>query len=237
MLPMVNDPGEARFVLRLPAFEGPLDLLLYLIEKNRFTLENLEVCPIIEQYLRYVEQARSLDVSLAGEFLEMASYLIWLKSCLLLPSAKGEDGTEGASPAQELKEMLQAYRAIRMASQDLNTRPMLHRDRFPKGMPQEERDVASLGIGALLEAISSIRDRTKKHVLNVTFTRFNIALMIEKIQGLLKLRGRVSLLEVANAGERTELIGAFLAVLELSKRSLARIIQSRLFAVIYITGR
>jgi segregation and condensation protein A len=237
MLPLANDPGEARFVLRLPAFEGPLDLLLYLIEKNRFTLENLEVCPIIEQYLRYVEQARSLDVSLAGEFLEMASYLIWLKSCLLLPSVKGEDGEEGPNPAQELKEMLQAYRAIRMASQDLSTRPMLYRDRFPKGTFQEERDISSLGIGALLEAISSIKARTRQHVLNVTFTRFNIAFMIEKIQGLLKIKGRVSLFEVADAKERTELIGAFLAVLELSKRSLARIIQSKLFAMIYITGR
>jgi len=167
----------------------------------------------------------------------MASYLIWLKSCLLLPSAKNEDGGEEINPARELKEMLQAYRAIRMASQDLNTRPMLYRDRFPKGLPQEERDVASPGIGALLEAISSIKARTKKHVLNVTFTRFNIALMIEKIQGLLKLKGRVSLQEVADARGRTELIGAFLAVLELSKRSLARIIQSRLFAMIYITGR
>lgn len=237
MLPMMNDPGEARFVLRLPTFEGPLDLLLYLIEKNRFTLENLEVCPIIEQYLRYVEQARRLDVSLAGEFLEMASYLIWLKSCLLLPSTKGEDGEEGVNPATELKEMLQAYRAIRMASQDLSTRPQLYRDRFPKGMPQEERDIATLGIGALLEAINSIKARTRQHVLNVTFTRFNIALMIEKIQGLLKLKGRVSLFEVADAKERMELIGAFLAVLELSKRSLARIIQSKLFSVIYITVR
>ncbi|HNY65381.1 MAG TPA: ScpA family protein [Deltaproteobacteria bacterium] len=238
MLPMMaNDAREERFVLRLPAFEGPLDLLLYLIEKNRFTLENLEVCPIIEQYLHYVEQARSLDVSLAGEFLEMASYLIWLKSCLLLPSTKGEDGEEGFNPAAELKEMLQTYRAIRMASQELSTRPMLFRDRFPKGMPQEERDISSMGIGALLEAISSIKARTKQHVLNVTFTRFNIQFMIDKIQGLLKLKGRVSLFEVADAAERMELIGAFLAMLELSKRSLARIIQSRLFAVIYITGR
>jgi segregation and condensation protein A len=237
MLATMNDPGEARFVLRLPAFEGPLDLLLYLIEKNRFTLENLEVCPIIEQYLRYVEQARYLDVSLAGEFLEMASYLIWLKSCLLLPTARGEDGEEGVNPAAELKEMLQTYRAIRMASQELNSRPQLYRDRFPKGMPQEERDIASLGIGALMEAISYIKARTTQQVLNVTFTRFNIALMIEKIQGLLKIRGRVSIFEVTDTGQRMELIGAFLAILELSKRSLARIIQSKLFSVIYITGR
>lgn len=91
MLSAAVEYPAPEFILRLPEFEGPLDLLLYLIEKNRFTLENLEVCPVVDQYLQYVEQARSLDVSLAGEFLETASYLVWLKSCLLLP-ASGEEG-------------------------------------------------------------------------------------------------------------------------------------------------
>ena len=87
------------------------------------------------------------------------------------------------------------------------------------------------------EAINAIKTRTTQAVLKVTFTRFNIALMIEKIQGLLKIKGRVSIFEVADTQQRMELIGAFLAILELSKRSLARIIQSKLFAMIYITGR
>jgi len=219
---------DAQFVLRIPQFEGPLDLLLYLIEKNRFTLENLEVSPIIEQYLHYIEQARSLDVALAGEFLEMSSYLVWLKSCLLLPRVRGEDGEEAINPAQELKDMLIAYRAIREASQELLSRPMLFRDRFPKGTSQEERDISSLGIGALLNAISIIKARTRQHIMNVTYKRFNIQVIIEKIQGLLQSKERLSLDEAAGSKDRMELIGTFLAFLELSKRSLARIIQSNL---------
>ncbi|HQG30430.1 MAG TPA: ScpA family protein [Deltaproteobacteria bacterium] len=232
-----TEASEREFVLRLPTFEGPLDLLLYLIEKNRFTLENLEVYPIIEQYLHYVEQAKSLDVTLAGEFLEMASYLIWLKSCLLLPSSKDETGGEEVNPAQELKEMLIAYRAIRQASQDLSMRPMLFRDRFPRGASQEERDISITGIGALLQAISAIKSRTRKYIMNVTANRFNIQGMIERIEGVLKRKQRVALHEVVDTKEKMELIGAFVAALELSKRSVARLIQSRLFAVIYIARR
>lgn len=229
--------SERDFVLRLPTFEGPLDLLLYLIEKNRFTLENLEVYPIIEQYLHYVEQAKSLNVALAGEFLEMASYLIWLKSCLLLPSSKEEAEGEGINPAQELKEMLIAYRAIRQASQDLGSRSMLFRDRFPKGSSQEERDISTMGIGALLQAISAIKSRTRKYIMNITANRFNIQGMIDRIEGVLKRKSKVALHEVVDTKDKMELIGAFVAALELSKRSIARLIQSRLFAVIYIARR
>lgn len=231
------DTSDYQFVLRLPTFEGPLDLLLYLIEKNRFTLENLEVYPIIEQYLHYVEQAKSLDVSLAGEFLEMASYLIWLKSCLLLPSSKDEAGDQGHNPAQELKDMLIAYRSIRQASMELGSRPLLFRDRFPKGMSQEERDISSMGLGALFEAINAIKARTKKHILNIAYKRFNIQGMIDRIEALLKKKERISLSEVASSSERMEIIGAFLAALELSKRSIARIIQLKLFSTIYIARR
>ncbi len=228
---------ETHFVLRLPTFEGPLDLLLYLIEKNRFTLENLEVYPIIEQYLHYIEQAKSLDVALAGEFLDMASYLIWLKSCLLLPSSKEEAGEVGHNPAQDLKEMLIAYRAIRMASSDLSSRPMLFRDKFPKGLSQEDRDLSSLGVGVLLQAIDAIKSRTKKHILNIAYKRFNIQGMIDRIEALLKKKERVALFDVAEGRDRMEIIGAFLAALELSKRSIARIIQLKLFSTIYIARR
>jgi segregation and condensation protein A len=108
---------ESSFVLHLPMFEGPLDLLLYLIEKNRFTLQELEVCPIVDQYLAYIEQIRSLDIALAGEFLDMASYLIWLKSRILLPNDACLKEDEQHNPVEELKEMRMAYRAIKTASQ------------------------------------------------------------------------------------------------------------------------
>ena len=225
------------FILRLPEFEGPLDLLLYLIEKNRFTLENLQVCPVIDQYLQYVEQARSLDVSLAGEFLEMASYLIWLKSCLLLPVAQENDGREGFNPEQELKEMLIAYRAIRQASLALSGRPLLMRDKFPKGVSREERDVSPLSIGALLQAVSAIRSRTKQLVMDIVANRFDIQGMIRRIEGILQGRKRVALRDVVETKERQEIVGAFAAALELSKQCVVRLIQRGLFSAIYLIRR
>ncbi|MFY9398773.1 MAG: ScpA family protein [Desulfomonilia bacterium] len=225
------------FILRLPEFEGPLDLLLYLIEKNRFTLENLEVCPVVDQYLQYVEQARSLDITLAGEFLEMASYLLWLKSCLLLPVMPQDGQGEDLNPARELKEMLIAYRTIRQASHDLSGRPLLMRDRFPRGEAEMERDVMHLSIGTLLRAIDAIRARTRRYVVEIIANRFDIQAMIDRIQGILSKKPRVALRDVVQTGERMELIGAFTASLELSRRSAVRLVQRGLFSAIYLVRR
>ncbi|HHO75020.1 MAG TPA: segregation/condensation protein A, partial [Deltaproteobacteria bacterium] len=169
---MMNEESR-EFVLHLSSFEGPLDLLLYLIEKNRFTLDKLEVCPIIDQYLRYIETLRKLDVSMAGEFLDMASYLIWLKSCLLLPVNALEGDDEDFNPARELQEMLMAYRAVKRASSDLSSRPMLFRDRFPKGSGFEQSDVSIMSMGSLMQAINAIRSRTRKYIMNVATIRFS----------------------------------------------------------------
>lgn len=225
------------FVLHLSTFEGPLDLLLYLIEKNRFTLENLEVCPIVDQYVHYIETWRSFDVSLAGEFLDMASYLIWLKSCLLLPVSRDENGEIEFNPARELQEMLMAYRAIKQASRDLSNRPMLFRDKFPKGTANEERDVSIMSMGALMQAINAIKARTKKYVMNVAAIRYSIEDMIVRIQDMLKVKQRVALGDLIQGTDRMEMIGALLACLELSKGSVARLIQRRLFSMIYIVRR
>ncbi len=225
------------FVLRLPAFEGPLDLLLYLIEKNRFTLENLEVCPIIDQYLSHIETLRSLDVSLAGEFLDMASYLIWLKSCLLLPARGSEDEESGFNPARELQEMLMAYRAIKQASRDLSNRPMLFRDKFLKGSSSKERSLYVLSMGALMQAINAIKSRTRKYVMSVAAIQYSIEDMMARIQNLLRAKERVALGDVTASGDRMEMVGAFLAGLELSKASVVRLIQRQLFSIIYIVRR
>jgi segregation and condensation protein A len=228
---------ERTFVLRLPMFEGPLDLLLYLIEKNRFTLQDLEICPIIDQYLAYIEQIRSLDISLAGEFLDMASYLIWLKSRILLPEEVSLTDSDQLNPAQELREMLLAYRTIKMASHELAGRPMLYRDKFPKGATPEDRDVSLTTMGALLQAIDAIRARTKQFVMNIAPMRFSIQQIMARIQDLFSSRSRITLRDAAPSVERTEIIGTLMAALEMSRLSLARLIQRRLFSVIYLVRR
>lgn len=225
------------FVLRLPMFEGPLDLLLYLIEKNRFTLQDLEVSPIIDQYLAYIERVRLLDISLAGEFLDMASYLIWLKSRILLPEAFTHKDEEGKNPVEELREMLMAYQAIKAASRELGMRPMLYWDTFPKGSVQEEREVSRTSLGPLMEAVAAIRVRTRQLVVNITPMRFSIQEIMARIQGLFASRKKIALREAAPSGEKTELIGAFMAALEMSRLSILKLVQRGLFSTIYLLRR
>jgi segregation and condensation protein A len=225
------------FVLHLPMFEGPLDLLLYLIEKNRFTLHDLEVCPIIDQYLSYIERVRSLDISLAGEFLDMASYLIWLKSRLLLPEELTRTDEEGKNPADELKEMLLAYQAIKAASRELGMRPILYWDTFPKGATSEERDITKTSLGPLMEAIQAIRARTKQLIMNIAPMRFSIQDIMARIQALFSGKKKITLKEAAPTGEKTEIIGTFMAALEMSKLSIVRLIQRGLFSTIYLIKR
>jgi segregation and condensation protein A len=229
-----NGAMNPDFVLHLPMFEGPLDLLLYLIEKNRFTLHDLEVCPIIDQYLAYIERIRSLDISLAGEFLDMASYLIWLKSRLLLPEELGHQDEEGKNPVEELKEMLLTYQAIKVASRDLSERPMLYWDAFPKGLSAEERDITKTSLGPLLEAIAGIRARTKQLIMNVTPMRFSIQEIMNRILSLFSGKKKITLHEAAPSGEKTEIIGVFMAALEMSKLSIITLIQRGLFSTIYL---
>jgi len=229
--------SDTRFVLHLPLFEGPLDLLLYLIEKNRFTLYDLEVSPIIDQYLAYIEKVRLLDISLAGEFLDMASYLIWLKSRILLPQEFALREEEGRSPVEELREMLLAYQAIKQASRELAQRPMLYWDTFPKGAAQRERDISRTSLGPLLEAIATIRVRTKQLIVSITPMRFSIQEIMARIQGLFAGRDTIELREAAPSGERTELIGAFMAALEMSRLSIVRLLQRGLFSPIYLMKR
>ena len=225
------------FVLHLSTFEGPLDVLLYLIEKNRFTLEELEVCPIVDQYLAYIEEMRILDIALASEFLDMASYLIWLKSCLLLPTGELFDESEVKNPVQELKEMLLAYRAIKQASSDLSCRSMLFRDRFPRGTAHTEQSLAAMSLGNLFQALHDLKERTRKQVLDVMATRFSIHEIMVRIQGLLSKHGKIKLDDAVSTSERMEIIGAFMAALEMSRVALVRIIQRRVFSVIYLVKR
>lgn len=228
---------QPSFVVDLGTFEGPLELLLYLVEKNRFTLHDIEVRPVIDQYLAYIERARRLDISLAGEFLDMASYLIWLKSRLLLPHADQADTLEGANPVQELKEMLIEYHAIRAAARNLGSLPMLHWDRFPRGAPVDEREIGRTSLGPLLEAVAAIRSRTRKIVMDVSYKRFGTQEIISRIQSLFSGSERLSLREAAPGPLREDLIATLMAALEMARLRLVCIVQRRLFSAIFLVRR
>ena len=226
------------FILQLPKFEGPLDLLLYLVDRNRYTLAELEVCPIIDQYLDYVARAQDMDNNLASEFLEMSSYLIWIKSCVLLPPAPVEEGAEeGPDPVAELKELLLQYRVIKLAGQDLGQRQSLFRDSFPRGATDIEPGVARSGVAALMQALQTIKLRTRQHVIVKTVTRLNIREVMGRMALALQTRRKAELLSLADSRGREDLIAVFLAALELSKGRMVAVVQKGLFRRIVLVRR
>jgi segregation and condensation protein A len=132
------------YEIKLDVFEGPLDLLLYLIKKNEIDIYNIPVALITDQYLQYLEIMRSLNLDLAGEYLVLASTLIYIKSQMLLPRPETEDAQEEADPRGELVQQLLEYQAYKEAALCLDRRLILERDVFKRAyqLPEVEADDA-----------------------------------------------------------------------------------------------
>ena len=127
------------YEIKLDVFEGPLDLLLYLIRKNEIDIYNIPISLIAEQYLQYLEMMRSLNLDLAGEYLVLASTLVHIKSKMLLPPVEGESEDEdGEDPRAELVRQLLEYQAFKEAALKLDGRPILERDLFKRGVHIED---------------------------------------------------------------------------------------------------
>ena len=116
-------------------------------------------------------------------------------------------------------------------------RSMLYWDTFPKGTIADERDVSRTSLGPLMEAIAAIRSRTKQLIMNVMPMRFSIQDIMTRIASLFSSKNKIALHEAAPTGEKTEIIGAFMAALEMSKLSIVRLIQKGLFSTIYLVKR
>lgn len=114
---------------------------------------------------------------------------------------------------------------------------MLFRDRYPRGCTEPERTMPRMGLGALLKAIEAIRDRTKHYVIKLEARRFSIREMMGRIHALLKASPRIELTDCVKTGEKSELIALFMASLELSKSSIARLVQHGLFGRIILIRR
>src|SRR5512135_3362122 len=140
------------YEIKLDIFEGPLDLLLYLIRKNEIDIYNIPIALITEQYLEYLDLMRSLNLDLAGEYLVLAATLIHIKSRMLLPPVEGDDeAEEGEDPRAELVQQLLEYQTFKEAALNLEGRPLLERDVFTRGAPLEEPAEAEEDEEAMIE--------------------------------------------------------------------------------------
>lgn len=229
------------YTVRLESFEGPLDLLLHLIQKNEMDIFDIPIALITEQYLEYLKWMKTLNLDIAGEYLLMASTLLHIKSKMLLPQSSVEE-EEGEDPRAELVRRLVEYQKYKKAATELNERPMRDRDVFVRltSMKEEEPEEEYLDVNLfeLIDAFRKVLERTKEEPIHeVVLDRLTVE---EKVQEILLLlqREKRSLpfhLLFPQGASRRVIIITFLAVLELVKARWIRVFQAAPFETIRVT--
>lgn len=232
-------PPEALEVI-LDTFEGPLDLLLYLIRRQNLDILNIPIAKITEQYMEYVNIMKDFNLELAGEYLVMAAILAEIKSRMLLPRQVSEDEEEVEDPRAELIRKLQEYELFKNAAERLDELPRYERDLFPIDLKPleigEEQPEPDVSMEQLLAAFKMVLKRTKvtaahhiqREVLSV---REKMSVILGKIDS--KEYTEFSTLFVYDEG-RLGVVVSFVAILELVKQSMIELMQSENFAPIYV---
>ena len=223
----------------LEAFEGPLDLLLYLIRKQNFNILDIPLAAVTLQYLEYIEQIRRRNLELAADYLLMAAMLIEIKSRMLLPAKKVEGEEELLDPRAELVRRLLEYEQIKLAAFQLDTLPQVGRD-FVRTQVYIDQNVVTrfpdVDINDLQAAWNDLLRRaklTEKH----TITREELSVREHMTQILRKLQN-AKFIEFQDLFETSRgvpvVVVNFIALLELAKETLIEITQAEAFAPIYV---
>ena len=223
----------------LEAFEGPLDLLLYLIRKQNFNILDIPMAAVTRQYLVYVDEIRATNLELAAEYLLMAAMLIEIKSRMLLPPKKVAEGQEAEDPRAELVRRLLEYEQIKLAAHKLNDMPQFGRDFLRAQVFVEQSLQPRFPDVHVLDLQDAWRDIVKraKLVQHHIITREELSVREHMSIVLRKLQGR-KFLEFEDLFDPTRgmpvLVVTFIALLELSKEGLLEVTQAEAFAPIYV---
>jgi segregation and condensation protein A len=223
----------------LEAFEGPLDLLLYLIRKQNFNILDIPLASVTKQYLEYVDQIRRHNLELASEYLLMAAMLIEIKSRMLLPPKKAPDGSEPEDPRAELVRRLVEYEQIKQAAAELDKLPLLGRDFLrvqihveqslqPRWPDVHTDDLRQAWADILARARLNQHHTISREQLSV---REHMSIVLRKLQG----RRFMEFHELFDTTRGTPvLVVTFVAMLELSREQLLEVTQAEAFAPIYV---
>lgn len=223
----------------LDAFEGPLDLLLYLIKRQNLDLLDIEVAEITEQYLHYIDLMKTLELDLAGEYLLMAATLAEIKSRLLLPQPAVEESAD--DPRAELVRRLQEYERFKAAAERLDALPRQERDfraaHAAKPKLTRQRAQPNVDLRELLTAFAEVMRRAAYHQSHgVSFEGLSVReRMTEVLARLDKTSGFVPFVELFDTSEgRAGVVVTFLSIMELLREALLELSQTEPFAPIYV---
>ena len=228
----------------LEAFEGPLDLLLYLIRRQNLDILEIRVAEITQQYMQYVELMHAMQFELAAEYLVMAAMLAEIKSRMLLPRPQLDEAEEGEDPRAELIRRLQEYERFKQAAEDIDALPRVDRDVFPGSATpppiDRQQPLPDVELKELLLAFSEVlrrADMFQNHKISfeALSTRERMGDVLKAISGGTNFVPFQTLF-TAEEG-RLGVVVTFLAIMELIKESLIEIVQSEPFAPIHVRAR
>ncbi|NYT62708.1 segregation/condensation protein A [Alcaligenaceae bacterium] len=228
----------------LETFQGPLDLLLYLIRKQNFNVLDIPMAEVTRQYLSYVEQIRKHNLELAGEYLLMAALLIEIKSRMLLPVKKSDTGEEVGDPRAELVRRLLEYEQMKLAARKLDTLPQLGRDfqrthalmaaqPFEQALPDvSPDDLRNAWLDIMRRAQLNAHHRITREQLSV---RDHMSQILRRLGDVRFMEFTELFSERVDQGDAVAiLVVHFLAMLELARESLLDITQAEPYAPIYV---
>ncbi|UYO93374.1 segregation and condensation protein A [Pollutimonas sp. M17] len=227
----------------LETFQGPLDLLLYLIRKQNFNVLDIPMAEVTRQYLSYVDQIRKQNLELAGEYLLMAALLIEIKSRMLLPVKKSDTGEEVDDPRAELVRRLLEYEQMKLAAQKLDALPQLGRDfqrthayadvQVEQALPDvSAEDLRSAWLDIMRRASLNAHHRITREQLSV---RDHMSQILRRLSDVQFMEFTELFMERVHQGDAAAVVVVhFLAMLELARESLLEITQAEPYAPIYV---
>src|ERR1700716_2190141 len=233
---IVPDQENDQLKIALGEFEGPLDLLLYLIRQEQINIYDIPIARITDEYLRYLNLMEELDLTVAGDFLVMAAQLIELKSRMLLPRDPMAVEEELLDPRAELVNRLLEHEKFKAAAEMLWSRATVERAVFKRAEIETDKNNPEVVVGLfdLLRVFQEILARHKEEVMmEIEREEISLADMLERLRNMVMSAGELNLrIFFERARSRHELVVAFLSVLELVRMSEISLVQSETFGAI-----
>lgn len=224
--------------LKLGEFAGPLDLLLYLIRQEKANIFDIPIAKITDEYLKYIQLMRTLDIAVAGDFLVMAATLIEIKSKMLLPKEVLPEDEEAEDPRQELVDRLLEYEKFKSASQMLYERSTIEQAVFNRGQIESDENNSEVNASVfdLLTVFQKIVERHKEEVkLEIERDEITLAQMLKNLRNRIFEHKELSLLKFfEEMHTRRELVTAFVAVLEIVRTESVKLVQKATFGDIFL---
>ncbi len=228
------------YKIKLDIFEGPLDLLLFLIKKDDIDIYDIPITEVTEQYMEYIEMMKLLDLDIVGDFLVMAATLIQIKSKMLLPADPSEEEAEELDPRDELVKRLLEYKQFKEIAEDLKEKESSRQDLFARAVDEEKAkeliDDAKevyyeVSLFDLISAFTQALRRTPEEVIyELTQEEFTVEKKVHDILHLLVSQDRVILGDLfTRAKSKLEMIVTFMAVLELIRLKEVLVAQRKTF--------